>query len=126
MSPFRTVLLLAAATVLPACFSGSESFCTFEARASVQVMVVDTQGNFQRNARVTFTRDAEDEQEATCLGTSQTPTGCGMWVADYERPGEFLITATSADGTRTVQQQVLVTEDECHVITELVKLTLPD
>jgi hypothetical protein len=119
----RAALLLAVSAVLPACELPS-SFCTLEARASVRVQVVDAQGNPQRNARVTFTRDGGPEQQAWCNGVEATSGNCDGWSAEYERPGLFVLTATSADGQRTVQQQVTVTEDECHVHTETVQLTL--
>ena len=120
-----TCLLLAVSVVLPAC-SRPDSACTLEARAAVQVMVVDTRGGLQRDARVTFTVDGGPEQQALCNGTSQPGGPCDRWVTGYERAGEYVITATSADGTRTARTQVRVSQDECHVKTETVQLTLPD
>ena len=117
--------VLAVSAVLPACGLASD-YCTLEARPSVQVTVVDTRGNPQRDARVTFTRDGGPERLALCDGSHQTQGSCDSWVTEYEEPGEFVITATSADGKRRVRQQVSVGEDECHVHTETVRLTLPD
>jgi hypothetical protein len=118
-------LLLAVSAMLPACAS-PDTFCTLEARAAVQVTVMDTRGGIQRDARVTFTVDGGPEEQALCNGGSQTGGQCDRWVAGYERAGEYVITATSADGTRTARTQVRVGEDECHVKTETVQLTLPD
>jgi hypothetical protein len=118
-------LLLAATTVLAACSGPISDFCTLEARPAVQVKVVDTRGNPRRDARVTFTRDGGPEQQASCVG-QVAQGGCDTWVTEYERPGQYAITATSADGTRTARQSVTVSEDECHVHTETVTLTLPD
>ncbi len=119
-------LLLVISAVLPAC-ARPDSFCTLEARAAVQVTVVDTQGGILRDARVTFTVDGGPEEQALCNGSQlQTAPPCDRWVTGYERAGEYVITATSADGTRTARTQVTVSEDECHVKTETVRLTLPD
>lgn len=118
-------LLLAVSAVLSAC-ARPESLCTLEARAAVQVTVVDTQGGIQRDARVTFTLEGGPEEQALCNGGSQTGGQCDRWVTSYERAGKYVITATSADGTRTARTQVTVSEDECHVKTETVRLTLPD
>jgi hypothetical protein len=118
-------LLLAVSAVLPAC-ARPDSFCTLEARAAVQVTVVDTQGSIQRDARVTFTLEGGPEEQALCNGGYQPGGQCDHWVTSYERAGEYVITATSADGTRTARKQVRVSEDECHVKTETVRITLPD
>jgi hypothetical protein len=118
-------LLLAVSAVLPAC-ARPESVCTLEARAAVQVTVVDTRGGIQRDARVTFTVDGGPEEQALCNGSTPSGGQCDRWVTSYERAGEYVITATSADGTRTARTQVRVGEDECHVKTESVQLTLPD
>jgi len=47
-------------------------------------------------------------------------------LAGYELPGEYVLTATSADGQRTVSEPVSVGEDACHVQTRSVTLVLPD
>lgn len=122
-----TAAVLAISTLLPACDAlWEEHFCTLEARPSVQVTVVDAQGNPQWDARVTFTRDGGPEQQALCNGGRDSQQGhCDTWVTEYEQPGLFVIQATSADGQRTVRQQVTVTQDECHVHSESVRLVLP-
>ncbi|WP_257457672.1 Ig-like domain-containing protein [Archangium lipolyticum] len=126
MRLFPTAAVLAVSALLPACEVPISEYCTLEARPSVQVTVVDAQGNPQRDARVTFTRDGGPEQQAQCNGGRDPQQGnCDTWVTEYERPGQFVIKATSADGQRSVQQQVTVTEDECHVRSESVKLVLP-
>jgi hypothetical protein len=131
----RAALLLAVSAVLPACGlpdygEGGElrNACTLEARPSVRVTVVDPQGNLKRDARVTYTRDGSPVQQAECFSPSNGAGGCERWWTEYEQPGLFVITATSADGQRTVRQQVTVTEtaDKCHVLTETVQLTLPN
>jgi hypothetical protein len=101
--------------------------CTTEAMPSVRVSVVDTAGNFLREALVTYSVEGGPELEADCIrGETPFRTGCDAWVAEYETPGEFLIRVKSTDGKRTVQEQVTVQKDLCHVQTQILKLTLPD
>jgi hypothetical protein len=134
----RACLPLAVSALLAACGPGFEveanppvmqGVCTLESRPSVRVTVVDARGHLQREARVTFTLDATPERPALCNGNHlRTDPPCDRWVASYEAPGLYVLTATSADGTRTARQEVTVgeTSDGCHVVTEDVRLTLPD
>lgn len=131
----RITAILTLSAVLSACGNPYELievrpsegvYCTLELRASVTVRVVDARGNPQRDARVTFTRDGGAEQQALCNGSEQRKDDCDWWVTGYEQAGEYVITATSTDGQRSVRQSVSVTEDECHVHTQQVTLTLPD
>ena len=123
MRCLRLAVLFATTALLPACFPAYE--CTEEYRPAVQITVVDTQGRRQPDARVTYVRGDEPERQAECVPVT-TGTGCDQWWAGPDEPGSFVITARSADGTRTVQQSVAVTGDLCHANTELVRLTLPD
>ncbi len=123
----RITSVLAVSAVLSACSPlPGQGFCTLEARASVQVTVVDARGTPQPDARVTFTLNGSPELQALCNGSQQAQGNCDTWVTGYEQPGEYVITATSADGQRTVRQSVSVDEDDCHVETQTVTLTLPD
>jgi hypothetical protein len=122
----RIAAVLAVSAVLSACALPGERFCTLEARASVQVNVVDPRGNPVRDARVTFTLNGSAEQQALCNGSEQTQGNCDTWVTGYEQPGDYVITVTSANGQRTTRQSVSVGEDECHVQSQTVTLTLPD
>ncbi|HYO69263.1 MAG TPA: hypothetical protein VEU33_24610 [Archangium sp.] len=122
----RIAPLLSLSAVLSGCSLPTEGFCTLEARASVQVNVVDPRGNPVRDARVTFTLNGSEVQQALCNGSELAQGNCDTWVTGYEQPGEYIITATSADGQRTARQSVSVGEDECHVQSQTVMLTLPD
>lgn len=123
MRPLLRYLLM----LLPLCACGPrETVCSLEARSSVQVTVLDTQGRPQRDAHVTYTLDGGAEKEALCNGGASEPGDCTTWVTSYEQAGHYVITATSADGTRSARQEVTVTEGTCHVNTASVTLTLPD
>jgi hypothetical protein len=124
MHRLRLAVLFATTALLPACFPPYE--CTEEYRPAVQITVVDSQGRRQPDARVTYVRGDEPERQAECVPTATTGTGCDQWWAGPDEPGSFVITARSADGTRTVKQSVEVSGDLCHANTELVRLTLPD
>jgi hypothetical protein len=125
--PRPTALLaLALAPLLPACGYFETRDCTEEARASVVVTVVDAAGQPVPDAKVRFSIDGGAEEQAMCNPPTSTPnaTTCRDWTAGWERGGSYTIKATSADGTRSAEQQLTVTEDECHVKTEQVQLTL--
>ena len=92
----------------------------------MQVNVVDPRGNPVRDDRVTLSLNGSAKQLALCNGSEQTQGNCDTWVTGYEQPGNYVVTATSADGQRTARQSVTVDEDECHVQTQTVTLTLPD
>ncbi|WP_309894848.1 hypothetical protein [Archangium sp.] len=123
MHCLRLAVLFTTAALLPAC--SPPIACTEEYRPAVQITVVDTQGRRQPDARVTYVRGDEPERQAECVPLT-TGTGCDQWWAGPDEPGSFVITARSADGTRTVKQSVSVEGDLCHADTELVRLTLPD
>lgn len=123
MRPLLRSLLL----LLPLCACGpNETVCTAEARSSVQVTVLDSQGHAQRDAHVTYTLDGGAEKDALCNGMTSAQGDCTTWVTSYEQAGHYVIMATSADGTRSTRQEVTVTEGTCHVNTASVTLTLPD
>ena len=89
---------------------------------SVEVDVVDARGADVCDARVTFTVDGGPEQEA-----QRTTRGlCSRWSTAWERAGVHVVTATSADGLRSVTGQVTVTQGECNVRPESLTLVLPD
>jgi len=113
------VALTCVAAAPPGC--GGKS-CTMEARASVQVKVVDVSGALVETAKVTFSVDGAAESPAECLGS--TAQSCQQWIAGYEVAGTFRIVAKSADGKKRAEQTVLVEKDECHVQTQQVTLQL--
>lgn len=104
--------------------SGGGIACTTEARSSVTVKVVDAQGMPVTDAVVTYTVDGGASQNAECVNPLGGMGNCQEWVAGYEIAGNFVITATSADGMKTATQMVTVAKDECHVISQTATLTL--
>ncbi len=93
--------------------------CTTEARASVQVTLVDSAGVDIGEADVSYSVDG-----------GGTFTDCeeviaNQWVCGWEVSGEIVVRA-EAIGYVTAEQTVTVGADECHVIGQTVELTLED
>lgn len=121
MKKLHSLVLLALSSLLPAC--ASNVVCDTSARASVSVTVLDEAGQQVQDARVTFTRDGGAEQQADCV-PSASDSGCSQWVAGWEQPGDFVVKATSADGTRHAEGQASVEDGTCHVEGQSLQLTL--
>ncbi|MCK6587603.1 MAG: hypothetical protein HUU21_25105 [Polyangiaceae bacterium] len=102
--------------------AGGQVACTLEARSSVSVKVNDAMGIPVLDAIVTFSVDGGAEQDAECVQTAAAG-GCEAWVAGWEVAGTFEIKAVSADGMSQDTETVVVTKDECHVISQSVTLT---
>ncbi|MCC7072412.1 MAG: hypothetical protein IT383_13875 [Deltaproteobacteria bacterium] len=94
--------------------------CTDEARASVQVTLVDDLGSFPNGVSVTMQQQGQDEEPCSDFGTA------GTVVCGYEVEGEITVRA-EAPGHGPDEETVLVerTPDGCHVVTEEVTLVLP-
>lgn len=112
-------LLTTVVMALPACLEFGTA-CTEEARASVQVTLVDDLGNFPNGVSVTMQQEGGDQLPCSDFGTG------GEVVCGYELEGEITVRA-SAPGYGPAEETVVVgrTEDGCHVVTEQVTLVLP-
>lgn len=118
----RSLALLALAPLLPAC-AGAVA-CDTSLAYSVSIQVVDEAGRNVPDAQVRYSLNGGPEQRAECV---QFPNGdgvCGGWAAGHEETGDFVIKATSADGTRQAEGQVAVEDGRCHVESKQLQLTL--
>lgn len=91
--------------------------CTEEARASVQLTIVDAQTGEDVDAMVTFLLDGE--------GPNEPEEGWpGTYVLASETEGTFEVTITAAGYQSTVREYE-VSGDQCHVdtVTDTVELT---
>ncbi|OGQ20731.1 MAG: hypothetical protein A2138_23080 [Deltaproteobacteria bacterium RBG_16_71_12] len=118
-----TIACVAPIVVMTASLSGCFDFgtaCTEEARASVQVTLLDDLGNFPNGVSVTMQQQGQDEEPCSDFGTG------GQVVCGYEVEGEITVRA-SAPGYGPAEETVVVgrTDDGCHVVTEQVTLVLP-
>lgn len=103
------VVVLMSAALLSACGGGDEVvLCTAEARTSVMVTPVDTQGRALTGVMVSYRVDGGAVFTLTC------DTRCAVGV---ERAGSFSLTA-SKTGYATVTSTIQVLADVCHVQTE--------
>lgn len=112
-------LLLACTSLLPlvACLESVE--CTTEARASVQLTVVDASGAAIDGASATYTIESESwPQPQDCEDIGDGTLICGWEVEDL-----FHI-EVEAPGYAAASVEIEVGGDECHVITELVEVEL--
>lgn len=92
--------------------------CTQEGRASVQVTVVDAQGQQLSDVSVVFTVDGSPESD--CENISD-----GLYVCGWEREGSFVVTARKT-GYEDAHTSVHVgpTASGCHVDGKQITLTL--
>ena len=115
---FRPLLLLGStlALTLTGC---DELTCTTEARASVQLSVVDSAGSAISSASAEYTIEGEDWPEPQPC----EDMGGGALVCGWEVDDVFHI-EVSAPGYGSEMVEVEVFADECHVITEQVTVEL--
>lgn len=120
-----TTRMIVVALVLTAACSGRgeradpgqpQTVCTMEARSALAVTVVDA----LTNARVTGAT-----VRATDGTHSENLTGFeGVYSGAHERAGTYTIVISHPAYQQWQRAGVVVREDECHVITELVEARL--
>lgn len=91
--------------------------CTTEARASVTVTVVDETGQPLPGATVSYSVDSPALQPCIESGAS------GTWMCGFEQAGVFTIYA-EREGYVSASDSVTVTEDQCHVETQVLEITI--
>ncbi len=114
MRPSRHVLLVLLAA---GCAETSGTLCDTRAVASVQVTVTTTDGAVPADLSLVYHPGPYVEAQPC------DDLGDGGWVCGWEAAGELYVTA-SATGYAPVTQAVTVEAGECHVVTELLALSL--
>lgn len=117
MRPFVLASIALLSLPLAACETSTSVDCTAEARASVQLTVVDAQGAAVSEATAIYSGGGFADEP--CTGTSD------VLVCGWEVSGPVGITVRApgfADETLTVT--VPRTEDDCHVVTQQQTVTL--
>lgn len=128
----RALSLAAALSCLCACQIDKPVDCTMEARASVQVSVVDQNGLALVPSSAEFRFNGGDPQPVECMSGE---AACSEFVVGWEQAGTFSVTASyegEVEGdpccwyndNQTVEVEVGMTEDECHVETQQITITL--
>jgi hypothetical protein len=116
VASLAAAVLVVTATAGGACLPTGTA-CTLEARASLNVSVVDDDGAPVDDAIVTAALQGGETK--TCESS-----GDGGYFCDFfEVEGTFVVTATRGDASDSAT--VEVGADECHVIAETVELVLP-
>ena len=105
--------------VLPA--HAQTSICTSEVVPGIQISVIDsvTSENISCLATITIT----DGSYTETLSSDNCST-VGVLEGAYERPGTYQIEVTAPNYISSSMVDIEVTEDECHVITELLEISL--
>lgn len=127
----RLSLFVLTLGLLNACFKTDPVACTTEARASVQVTIVDQNGAPLVPTKLEFSVDGGAVQQAECIAGDP----CTEYVLGWEQAGSYTISATyEAEieedpccwffDNQDAEVVVGLTEDECHVVTEMVTITL--
>jgi hypothetical protein len=112
--------LLFAASLFTSC--NAPLACTEILISAVTVTVKDAQGNVLKDARVTYSLDGASMKDASCFNP-EMGGGCAQWSTP-DQAGDYLVRATSSDGSRTAEQRIQVDGDECHAIGQNMTLTL--
>ncbi len=115
----RGLLLLAVLALYAGCKDDGTlgRICTTEARAGIQVDVRDAAtGEPAADGAIAYA------QEGAYVDTLRTipnlpPYASSMMAGVYERPGVYTVVVRKSGYRDWVQSNVIVTADECHVIT---------
>ncbi|MET0401420.1 MAG: hypothetical protein ABW123_03410 [Cystobacter sp.] len=99
-----------------------EVACAAVMKESVLIKVEDTRGAAACDVRVTYSLNGGPSREAN----QPFPTDCSRWTTEQERPGMYVVTATSTQDSRSVRGVVMAKEGACGVLTENLVLVLPD
>jgi hypothetical protein len=121
--PLRLILaafFLSLASLLSACIGPIG--CTDLFAPAVVVTVKDAQGNTLADARVAYSLDGAAMKDADCFNPVDSG-GCEQWNTP-DQPGDYLVRASSADGSRSAEQRIQVDGDGCHAFPQSMTLTL--
>lgn len=119
-----TALIAATGTGMTTLESCSPDTCTLEARPSVRVEIVDTDGEpipahavWYRVAAPTLDAIGPDSsQQAECIDLD-----CTTWAAGREVPGEIEVHAAACGNAKSRSVTVPMTADDCHVDTQTIE-----
>lgn len=94
--------------------------CTTEARAGLNVTVVDNQTNLTLSEGVIVTAKDGNYEETLQLFPGSENVFTGAW----ERPGNYIIKVTKEGYTTYNSSVVTITSDICHVISKQLNVSL--
>lgn len=106
--------------MLASCNSNEKFICTEEARAGLNVYVNDSETIQILQQEVTVLAVMGSYQEVLISPSSDS----GPFAGAFERPGIYSIITTKPGYINDTIQPVVVRQDECHVIPEVIYVRL--
>lgn len=118
----RTLLLCSLFVVFSSCTSTKtdEIQCTEEARAGLNITVKNAVTNQILGEGITVKAADGNYTETLEFFNANNPVFSGAW----ERVGTYIITVSGAGYDTFVSESVTLTSDECHVIPQLLQVSL--
>ncbi|GGX29623.1 hypothetical protein [Aquimarina muelleri] len=93
--------------------------CTEEARPGIEVTVKDTEDNMFLVKDVTVVAVDNEYRE-----TLKNVSGTNIFIGAYERTGNYTVVTNKTNYVQATSDLVIVTKDDCHVITKSIEVFL--
>lgn len=119
----KIILLLCFAPLLLAstCNDDDETiFCTTEAVAALNVTVRLGDSTTPTSEGVTVIANDGDYTETLLVQDTTNP----VFIGAFERQGNYIVTVSKEGYQTYTSEMTIITRDECHVIPELINVTL--
>lgn len=119
----KIILLLCFAPLLLAstCNDDDETiFCTTEAVAALNVTVRLGDSTTPTSEGVTVVATDGDYTETLLVQDTTNP----VFIGAFERQGNYIVTVSKEGYQTYTSEMTIITRDECHVIPELINVTL--
>ena len=118
----KIILLLFCAPLLLAttCDDDETIFCTTEAVAALNVTVRLGDSTTPTSEGVTVVATDGDYTETLLVQDTTNP----VFIGAFERQGNYIVTVSKEGYQTYTSEMTIITRDECHVIPELINVTL--
>ncbi|TDP60136.1 PEGA domain-containing protein [Flavobacterium dankookense] len=118
----KIILLLFCAPLLLAttCDDDETIFCTTEAVAALNVTVRLGDSTTPTSEGVTVVATDGDYTETLQVVDATNP----IFIGAFERQGNYIVTVSKEGYQTYTSEMTIITRDECHVIPELINVTL--
>ena len=118
----KIILLLFCAPLLLAttCDDDETIFCTTEAVAALNVTVRLGDSTTPTSEGVTVVATDGDYSETLLVQDTTNP----VFIGAFERQGNYIVTVSKEGYQTYTSEMTIITRDECHVIPELINVTL--
>lgn len=118
----KIILLLFCAPLLLAttCDDDETIFCTTEAVAALNVTVRLGESTTPTSEGITVVANDGDYSETLLVQDTTNP----VFIGAFERQGNYIVTVSKEGYQTYTSEMTIITRDECHVIPELINVTL--